>query len=115
MPKKNIAASDIPDEEILRYPNVPVPLAAKYIGSSTETIYRALQDERAPFGFATYNPKTGTWTNHISPGLLIKYKRGDLPTYRLGEVQKLIMEGAEELINAKLSGLKAVLDKICQA
>ncbi len=112
MPKKNIAASDIPDEEILRYPNVPVPLAAKYIGSSSETIYRALQDERAPFGFAIYNPKTETWTNHISPGLLVKYKRGELPTYRLNEVIKLFVEGAQELLDAKMSGLSRLLESV---
>ena len=53
--------ADVPSEgDILRYNNVPVELAAKFIGWSDVTIRYALQEERAPFGIAAQNPKTGT-------------------------------------------------------
>lgn len=113
MPKKNPANANIPDEEILRHPNVPLALAAKYIGSSSTTVRYALQDERVPFGFAARNPETDTWAYNISPQLLIKYKHGDLPTYRLGEVQKIFVEGAEQLLNTKLQGLNQFFAKVC--
>lgn len=115
MPKKNIEASNIPDEEILRHPNVPVALAARYIGSSTPTIYQGLQDERLPFGFATYNPTTQTWTYNISPGLLVKYKRGDLPTYRLREVQQIMAEGVQSIVGEYMSNLRRMAEKVCGA
>ena len=100
------------DEQILRHSNVPILLASEYIGWSTTTLYRALQDERAPFGFAVRNDKTDSWTYHISPGLLVKYKRGELPTYRLNEVIKLFVEGAQELLDAKMSGLSRLLESV---
>ena len=60
MPRR--VTADVPSEgDILRYNNVPVELAAKFIGWSDVTIRYALQEERAPFGIAAQNPKTGTW------------------------------------------------------
>ena len=47
------------DDEIMSHSNVPVDLAARYIGWSSTTIYYALQDQRAPFGFAVKSPKGG--------------------------------------------------------
>lgn len=91
------------DEEILSFANVPVDMAARYIGWSNTTIYYALQEERAPFGFAAQNPKTKSWTYNISPGLLVKYKNGELPTYKLKEVVDLAAEGVERVINEKLA------------
>lgn len=103
------------DEEILSYTNVPVDVAAPYIGWSPRTIYAALQDDRAPFGFAVENKETKTWSYNISPGLLVKYKRGDLPTYRLQEVQGVIVEGVETLLNAKMEGLNKILCEVTSA
>ena len=97
------------DDEILSFDTVPTDIAALYIGWSTPTIYRALQEQRAPFGFAAENKETGTWTYNISPGLLVAYKRGSLPTYRLREVQELAVEGIERILAAKLEGLQRVL------
>lgn len=97
------------DEEILSQNNVPVEIAAKYIGWSTATIYYALQEERAPFGFAAQNPEKGTWTYNISPGLLIAYKRGTLPTYKLDEVQKLAVDGIERILSEKLSAMGKII------
>lgn len=64
-------------------------MAAKYIGWSTPTIYNALKQGRAPFGFAAENPVTHTYAYHISPGLLVKYKRGEMAVYPLGEIIRL--------------------------
>lgn len=91
------------EEEILAYSNVPLELAAKFVGVSSVTLRYALQDERAPFGFAAQNPETGTWTYNISPGLLIGYKRGTIQAWRLHEVSNLAAEGIKTLVNARLS------------
>lgn len=107
MPKK--AQHQIPTEdEIMRQNNVPVEMAARYIGWSTPTLYYALQDQRAPFGVAVKSPKGG-WAYNISPGLLVKYKKGDLPTYRLQEVIDLAAEGVQRVLQEQASGLNYLL------
>lgn len=80
------------DEEIMGYTNVPVDVAAKYIGWSSCNVAYALQQERAPFGCAA---KTGigasgfpTYTYNISPGLLVGYKHGTIQAWHLGELIK---------------------------
>lgn len=108
MPRKPVLPPPT-EEEIMGYANVPAELAARYIGWSSTTIYRALQEERAPFGFAVRC--TGNWAYNISPGLLVRYKRGDLPTYHLEEVQSLAVEGIERVINTKLSDIRRALEK----
>lgn len=100
------------DEDILKYSNVPVEVAAKYIGWSSVTIKNALKQERAPFGFASQNPKTGTFSYNISPGGLVKYKHGDLPAYRLKEVMNIAAVGIEDILNEKLKGLRKAVDSI---
>lgn len=101
------------EEDIRKYDNVPVDVAARYIGSSTSTIYDALQRQRAPFGFAT--KKSESWTYNISPGLLIKYKRGDLPTYRLEEIIELAAEGVGRVVDAKLELVDRLLKVVSLA
>lgn len=117
MPKKNNDASEIPalEREIWSKKNVPVALAAQYLGMSSDTIYAGLQEERIPFGFGIYRKATETWTYHISPGALVKYRNGELPAYRLKEVQQMFADGAESLINAKMSALSQVLNKVVSA
>lgn len=88
------------DEEILSYPNVPVDVACRYLGTSSPTLYYALQDERAPFGFAVKSPKGG-WTYNISPGALVKYKHGELPSWRLKEIERTMVDGVEKIIAAR--------------
>lgn len=56
--------------------------------------------------------KAGGWVYNISPGLLVKYKRGDLPTYRLNEVIDLAAEGVERVINEKLAALQNIISVI---
>lgn len=100
------------DSEILQYANVPVDVAAKYVGMSTSTIYYALQDERAPFGFAVRRKGSDGWTYNISPGLLVKYKNGDLPTYKLREVEALAIEGIERVIDSRLDAASRMLSAL---
>lgn len=100
------------DEEILALDNVRPDIAGRYIGWSSPTITNALKQERAPFGFAAQNPETGSWHYNISPGLLVAYKRGTLPTYRLKEVVNLAAEGIERVLSAKLEGLKKLTDAL---
>lgn len=92
MPRKTTAQTPT-DEEIMGYTNVPVDVAAKYIGWSSCNVAYALQQERAPFGCAA---KTGigasgfpTYTYNISPGLLVGYKHGTIQAWHLGELIKL--------------------------
>lgn len=103
------------DEEILGMDNVPADTAARYIGWSSPTIYRALREERAPFGFAVHNEDTDTWTYNISPGLLVRYKRGDLPTYRLRELEEVMVRHVEEALTLRLSGAASVLGRLLSA
>ena len=62
---KKATKRPLTDEEIMAYDNVPIDVAARYIGWSSPTIYRALREERAPFGFAVCSEETGTWTYNI--------------------------------------------------
>lgn len=96
------------DEDILRYNNVPVDVAAKYIGWSSCNVVRALQQERAPFGMAAKTSET-TWTYNISPGLLVKYKNGELHAWRLNEVIKLAADGVEKIINSRMEAVGALV------
>ena len=96
------------DEEIMSYTNVPIEVAAKYIGWSSCNVAYALQQERAPFGIAAQtgeNPETGfpKYTYNISPGLLVKYKQGELQAWRLNEVLKLAADGYRKIIDAHLA------------
>lgn len=95
------------DEEIMSYDNVPVSLAAKYIGWSSCNVVYALQQERAPFGCAAKtgeDPETGrtTYTYNISPGLLVGYKHGTIQAWHLGELIKLFEDRVSGLIAKRL-------------
>lgn len=92
------------EEEIRSCDNVPVTLAAKYIGWSAPTLYRALQEGRAPFGFAV--ECNGSWAYNISPGLLVRYKGGDLPTYRLKELEEISVDAIRRLLEERLSAAR---------
>lgn len=111
MPRKS-EAIPLTDEQILAMDTVRTDIAARYIGWSTCTIMNALKQERAPFGFAAQNPETGTWAYNISPGLLVAYKRGTLPTYRLKEVINLASEGVERVVDARLESVRKIADAL---
>lgn len=104
---RKMTAKTPSDEDILAYNNVPVDVAAKYIGWSSCNVVRALQQERAPFGMAAQtgvNQKTGspTFTYQISPGLLVKYKHGEIQAWRLNEVLKLAADGIEQILDSRM-------------
>lgn len=106
MPRKSTAQTPT-DEEIMSYNNVPVELAAKYIGWSSCNVVYALQQERAPFGCAAKtgeNPETGfpTYTYNISPGLLVGYKHGTIQAWHLSELVKLFEDRVSGLVNMRL-------------
>ena len=107
--KKN--ALPVPtDDEIMAYANVPVGVAAKYIGWTDHALYYALQDQRVPFGVAT---KIQTqWSYNISPGGLVKYKNGDLPAYTLKDLETMVMDRAEQAWDLKLSGVSKVINTV---
>ena len=112
---KKATKRPLTDEEIMAYDNVPIDVAARYIGWSSPTIYRALREERAPFGFAVCSEETGTWTYNISPGLMVKYKRGDLPTYRLRELEEVMVRHVQEALDLRLAGVSALMGKVLSA
>jgi len=100
------------DEEILAQDNVPVAMAAAYIKQSSATIYLALQQSRAPFGFASQNEKTDTWTYNISPGLLVAYKRGQLPMYRIDDIIRMAAAGVNQVIDQRLGSINQVVSHL---
>ena len=51
-------------------------IAGQLLGMNQQTVRNALQQERAPFGFAVKNPNNSRWTYHISPAKLISYIDG---------------------------------------
>lgn len=111
MPRR--VTADVPTEkDILAYNNVPIELAAKFIGWSDITIRYALQEERAPFGMAAQNPKTGTWSYNISPGLLLKYKNGELPAWKLKELSTMLADHAERIIDERVGSVGKMIDKL---
>lgn len=111
---RKMTAQTPTDQEIMSYNNVPVDVAAKYIGWSSCTLTWALQQERAPFGMATQtgtNGKTGrsTWAYNISPGMLVKYKAGELQAYRLNEVIKLAADGIQQVLDSRMAAIGALV------
>lgn len=113
MRKKNAIAPT--DEEILAYNRVPPEVAALYIEMSTPTLYSALQQQRASFGFAVQNLDTGTWTYNISPGGLVKYKHEGCPVIRLGELREMMADSAKEVLDAKMQSLNRVIEVVMGA
>lgn len=65
------------DPEILALDNVLPTIAAEYLDKTPVFIRLGLQQGRLPFGGAVQN-ESGKWSYHISPGLLVAYKRGTL-------------------------------------
>jgi hypothetical protein len=65
------------DEYILSLDRVTPEIAGKYIGADHEFIRNGLKQRVLPFGSAVLCPG-GRYSYHISPGLLVAYKRGTL-------------------------------------
>lgn len=101
------------EEEILAFDNVPVELAAKYLDWGVHTLYEALQDQRAPFGVAA--KRNAHWSYHISPGLLVRYQRGELPAYRMKELEGILVETVETILEHKLEGVNRAIGMVIGA
>lgn len=101
------------DEAILAYDNVPVNVAAQYIGWPEASLRLALREQRAPFGIAVQGE--GRYTFHISPGGLVRYKRGELGAASFNELEGLLAKTVEDLTAAKMAGLGKVLDAVMGA
>lgn len=112
MPRKKTPSTPT-EEEILSYNNVPLDVAAKYIGWSTCNVSWALQQERAPYGHAAQTGSkedgTPTYSYNISPGLLIAYKRGELEAWKLGELRKVLAAEFNEIIDNRMLNIAAML------
>ena len=108
MPKRSNAPRPS-DEEILRYDNVPIPLAASYLGTSSPTMMRALQQGRTPFGWAALNEETGTYTYNVSPGGLVEYKHNGQRVIDLSLMEQLMQEAVDRLVAARMDKLKAAM------
>lgn len=100
------------DDEILKHNNVPFPLAASYLGWSTESLRRALQQQRAPIGMAAQNPETGSWSYNISPGALIAYKHGELEMYSLRDLVDMISGAVQRELDTRLAASRSALMQI---
>lgn len=98
------------DEEIMSYRNVPPDVAALYLGWSRNAVYWALQDGRASFGTAAQGE--AYWTYHISPGGLVKYQHEGVNTYGLKDIEKVIADGVEQILNAKLGAVNQILSTV---
>lgn len=82
-------------EELEKYKNVPVELAAKLLDVSQSYIRVGLQLGRLPFGTAVNIGEGKKWTYQISPGLLKEYINGkSLKNYfeENKEILKAILE-----------------------
>lgn len=121
MPRKRQITEQISDDEIMRYSNVPVSVAARYVGCSSCTLHYALQDGRAPFGFASCHENDDAktvWTYNISPGLLVAYKRGTMECVKMQDLVKLLTEelealfGGDRMTRIILKGFAATMDKL---
>lgn len=60
--------------EILSFNEVPVRVAADYLGMTYPMLTWKLQQGEVPFGIARKNRE---WSYHISPQALVKYKNGE--------------------------------------
>lgn len=69
--------SQVTEDEIWEYDNVPVGVAADYLGKTPGFIQAAIKSQRTPFGVGTMMPG-GKWSFQISPGMLIAYKKGGM-------------------------------------
>jgi len=98
------------EAEILAYNNVPLELAAAYIGISAIKVRDGLKQGRAPYGYAVKSEESSTWTYHISPGALVKYKKGELKMWPQDELIKRIVDEVETLLNLRA---KAAVETLC--
>lgn len=98
------------DAEILSYDNVPVPVAAAYLGCGVLTLREALQQGKAPFGYAVRSGLDGgKWMPQISPGQLVAYKNGTLPSVDEGKIVAMLADVVEKVLDLRSRAAVEVL------
>lgn len=95
------------EKEILQYDNVPVTVAASYIGWTEHALRLAIREKRAPFGIAVEGE--GRYIFNISPGGLVKYKQEGVSVVPFEALQDLMADGVCRLVDAKLGGVGKIL------
>lgn len=98
------------DEKILSYTNVPVNMAAAYLGVSPQTVRSSLIQKTAPYGYAVQNPEAGIWTFQISPGALVNYQNGVLNGLNVSGAVELMTAEVEKLLETRM---KAAMEILC--
>lgn len=91
------------DDEILRYDNVPVDVAARYLDWPEQIVRLALREGRAPFGLAV---KGRALTYKISPGGLVKYKREGVPCFDYETILGMVRAAVSGTIQAEMDDIK---------
>ena len=87
----------------MKYDNVPVKIAAEYLGVSQQFVRWQMKHEKLPIGNVKTNPQ-GKSKYYISPGKLISYKTGK-------DYQEVEKEINFERKYKDLLKLKELLDK----
>lgn len=87
------------EEQILNMDNVDPKTAASYLGIGYSALTAMLKNGVAPFGCAT--KVKSNYAYHISPGLLVAYKKGTL--------QINVNVGLKEVDDDKKATIKALL------
>ena len=99
-----------PTEDMIRlYDNVPVSVAAAYLGGGPGIVQSALQQRLAPYGYAIENREKGTWRYQISPGALVKFKRGELPVWPVSDMIDQIMDSIDKIVSLRTKAAVKVL------
>lgn len=78
-------------EELNKYKNVPVEVAAEILGIGQQHVRVALQQKTLPIGSATKLSEK-RWCYHISPGLLKEYVLGSIGLREYFEKNKEILK-----------------------
>lgn len=105
MAKKNVPT----DAEIMKYRNVPVLVAAAYLGCAHQTLRESLRQGRAPFGYAVKGEESGKWTFHISPGLLVSYQNGTLRSMAESDFIREIASEIERVLELRALAAMEIL------
>lgn len=101
MYRKKATPSTPTEEEILSYDNVPIDVAARYIGMTEQSLRLALREERARhLGFAVEGNSHMIY--NISPGGLIRYKKEGGSIIPFEHVQEVLAKVVVEEVMRRL-------------
>ena len=96
-------------EDIRKFDNVPVEVAAKFCGTSSKTLYEGLRYQLCPFGWAVKNPETESWAYLIPPERLIRYQNGEMTDYKLEQIIRLAADGVDQVVKAHLANAQRII------